>query len=94
MKNRVLNAKEWIEKLSTENIEFKNDTNGCTYSHCVGIVEDRDIWLEKYRKEGIQLGILIEYSIPYMSAYKKYKKGEYPVSLEYSKKSINFPNWV
>jgi len=47
-----------------------------------------------YRKKGIQLGILIEYSIPYMKAYQKYKKGEYPVSLEFSKKSINFPNWI
>jgi len=91
---RVSNAEEWIKKLSREDIEFKNDVDGCTYSHCVGLVKDRDIWLDKYRDEGIQLGILIEYSIPYMSVYEKYKKGEYPVSLEYSKKSINFPNWV
>ncbi len=72
----------------------QEDIEGCTYSHCVALVEDREKWIEEYRQKGIQLGILIEYSIPYMKAYEKYKKGEYLVSLEYSKKSINFPNWV
>lgn len=94
IEKRVQNARSWREKLKIENIEFKNHIDGATYSHCVALVDNRDEWLEKYRKSGIQLGILIEYSIPYMSAYEKYKKGEYPVSLMYSKTSINFPNWV
>jgi len=92
--NRIINAKNWIEKLKYEDIKFMPDTEGSTYSHCTGLVENRDTWLEKYRQEDIQLGIIIEYSIPYMKAYKKYKRGEYPISLDYSKKSINFPNWV
>lgn len=94
IKNRIINAKNWIDKLKHNGIEFKEDIDGCTYSHCVALVEDREKWLEEYRQKGIQLGILIEYSIPYMKAYEKHKKGEYLVSLEYSKKSINFPNWV
>ena len=94
IENRVKNAKNWINKLQDEKCEFMQDIQGSTYSHCVALVEDRNEWLEKYRKEGVQLGILIEYSIPYMKAYESYKRGEYPVSLEYSKKSINFPNWV
>jgi perosamine synthetase len=94
VKNRVKNARNWIEKLKNEDVEFKPNIKGSTCSHCIALVEDRDKWIEEYREKGIQLGILIEYSIPYMSAYEKYKKGEYPVSLEYSKKSINFPNWV
>ena len=94
IENRIKNAKNWIKKLKNKDIEFKSDVDGSTYSHCVALVESRDEWLEKYRKKKTQLGILIEYSIPYMSAYKEYKKGEYPVSLEYSKKSINFPNWI
>jgi len=94
IENRVKNAKKWINKLQDKECRFNQDIQGSTYSHCVALVEDRDEWLESYRKEGIQLGILIEYSIPYMKAYKSYKRTEYPVSLEYSKKSINFPNWV
>ena len=94
IENRIKNAKNWIKKLKNKDIEFKSDVDGSTYSHCVALVESRDEWLEKYRKKKTQLGILIEYSIPYMSAYKEYKKGEYPVSLEYSQKTINFPNWV
>lgn len=94
IENRVKNAKNWINKLQNKECEFMQDIDGSTYSHCVALVEDREKWLEKYRKEGIQLGILIEYSIPYMKAYESYKRGEYPVSLEYSRKSINFPNWV
>ena len=94
IENRVKNAKNWINKLHDKECEFMQDIQGSTYSHCVALVEDRNEWLEKYRKEGVQLGILIEYSIPYMKAYESYKRGEYPVSLEYSKKSINFPNWV
>ena len=94
IKTKIENAKKWMEILKNNNIRFLGDIDGSTYSHCTGLVENRDEWIEKYIKKGIQLGILIEYSIPYMKAYQKYKKGEYPVSLEFSKKSINFPNWI
>lgn len=94
IENRVKNAKNWIIKLQNKECDFMQDVQGSTYSHCVALVKDRETWLEKYRQEGIQLGILIEYSIPYMKAYESYKRTEYPVSLEYSRKSINFPNWV
>jgi len=57
-------------------------------------VKKREEWIEDYRDKGIQLGVLIEYCIPYMSAYEQYKRREYPISLEYSKNTINFPNWV
>lgn len=92
--NRIKNAKNWIARLKDEDIIFFDDIDGATYSHCTGLVEDRNQWLEAYRKKGIQLGIIIEYSIPYMEVYQQYKRGEYEVSLAYSKKSINFPNWA
>lgn len=92
--SRINNAKDWMIKLKNNSVEFKDDINGCTYSHCTGLVDDRDKWLEEYKNKGIQLGILIEYSVPYMKAYEEYKRTEYPVSLEYSKNSVNFPNWV
>ncbi|WP_323594882.1 DegT/DnrJ/EryC1/StrS family aminotransferase [Aliarcobacter butzleri] len=94
IEKRVENAKNWMNKLQDKDCHFMQDIQGSTYSHCVALVENRGDWLEKYREDGIQLGILIEYSIPYMKAYESYKLAEYPVSLEYSKKSINFPNWV
>ena len=95
VKNKIENAKKWMEILKNdEEIRFFDDIDGATYSHCAGRVKNREKFLELYREKGIQLGTLIEYSIPYMKAYTKYKKGEFPISLEYSKHSINFPNWV
>lgn len=66
---------------------------GATYSHYVPRVEERKILIKHMLSKGIQLGELIEYSIPHMKAYEKYKEGEYPVSLEASKTTINLPNY-
>lgn len=66
---------------------------GATYSHFVCLVDDRRKWLERARKRGVQLGQLIEYSIPYMKAYAAYRNGEYPISQYYAKHTINLPNW-
>lgn len=64
-----------------------------TYSHLVGVVDDRDWWVEYYHKKGIQLGILIEYSVPEMPTYQKYKRGNYPRAAYYADHCINFPIW-
>ena len=92
---RKINSLKWIEKLGDgDNVDFMPDYEGNTYSHCVGIVEDRDAWVEKFRKKGYQLGILIEYSVPEMPTYKKFKKGKsFPNALYYSDHCINFPIW-
>ena len=92
--NRIIVSKQWQKKLYNQNITFLPAPKGTTYSHCTGLVNNRGEWLNYYRKQGIQLGIIIEYSIPYMKAYQKYKKGEYPISLRYSKQTINFPNYI
>ena len=68
-------------------------TEGATYSHYVGVVENRQAWVDRFRKHKVQLGILIEYSVPEMAAYQKYKRGEYPRSAYYSEHCINLPNW-
>ena len=91
---RIEKAKKWMEELKSKDSKFHKSIDGSTYSHCVALVDNRTEWIDIYREKGIQLGILIEYSIPYMKAYQKYKRGEYLVSKEYSKKSINFPNWI
>lgn len=82
---------KYFEK--NNDIKFLDQVKGATYSHCVALVENRNAWVEKYHKKGIQLGILIEYAVPEMDAYKKYKTSEYPVAQYYSKHTINFPNY-
>ena len=42
-------------------------------------------------KKGVQLGEIIEYSVPEMSAYKKYKKKDYPIANYYMSRTVNFP---
>ena len=94
VQEKIKNAKKWMSILKGSGVKFMEDIEGATYSHCTGLVDNREKWVEEYRKKGIQLGTIIEYSIPYMKAYRKYKMGEYNISLDYSKKSINFPNWI
>ena len=67
------------------------DHPGCTYSHLVALVDDRESVVEEYRNKGIQLGILIEYVVPNMKAYLPYKNGEFPVAEHYHTRTINFP---
>ncbi len=64
---------------------------GATYSHFVGIVENPHVWCTQFEKIGIQLGRIIDYSVPEMKAYKNYRRGNYPNALHYSKSLINFP---
>jgi len=70
--------------------------HGATYSHYVIRVKDRHMVLDQALKQGIQLGQLIEYSIPYMNSYKRFvNSGQtFPVSFELSKTTINLPLWV
>jgi perosamine synthetase len=65
---------------------------GATYSYCVAMVSNRDGLIEYMRKKGIQIGINIEYSIPHMKAYEKYKLGDYPNSYACSRNIINLPS--
>lgn len=65
---------------------------GATYSHFVIRVPDREAVLQAAAKEGVQLGQLIEYSMPHHPAYRKYAQGEpFPNSLQCSHTTINLP---
>ncbi len=91
---RVKNAQKWMSSLGSEHIEFFEYPPGSTFSHCVGLVDDRSSWLKNYCERGYQLGILIEYCVPYMSSYNTYRgNSEFPIALSYSKRAINFPVW-
>ena len=65
---------------------------GATYSHFVIRVPHRDRILNLAARQGIQLGQLIEYSMPHLPAYQKYSNPDgYPNSLLCSRKMINLP---
>ncbi|HIH44340.1 MAG TPA: hypothetical protein HA257_04445 [Candidatus Methanoperedenaceae archaeon] len=66
---------------------------GATYSHYVVRVKDRKGIMEKMRKKGVQLGELIEYSIPHMESYLKCKPENFPNSFQCSRGTINLPNY-
>jgi len=65
-----------------------------TYSHIVALVNNRDEWVERYRKQGIQLGILIEYSIPMMKVYRKYQTVNTKNANFYAVSLVNFPAYI
>jgi dTDP-4-amino-4,6-dideoxygalactose transaminase len=65
---------------------------GATYSHYVVRVPNKEKIINEIAKRGIQLGRLIEYSIPELKEYQKYTKGiEYPNSKLCSLETINLP---
>lgn len=92
VKYKIALAHRWMTHLKNEKILFFEDTEGATYSHCTGLVENREAWIKRYGEKGIQLGQIIEYAVPYLKAYAPYKKEEYPISLSYAARAINFPN--
>lgn len=68
---------------------------GATYSHYVVRVPNRHQVVEEYKHKGIQLGQLIDYSIPEISAYKRYAFNQkFPNSNMCSKHMINFPIYM
>jgi perosamine synthetase len=95
--NDIIKRRGGLAKRYTGHFEGMKDiqifpqTDGATYSHFVALVKNKEEWAKEYRKKGVQLGELIEYSIPYITVYNKYKRNECPVSKYYSEHMINFP---
>lgn len=72
--------------------EFPPIVEGATYSHYVVRVPNREKILNEYSKRGINLGELIQYSIPETQAYQEYSKGaSFPQAKLSSLSTINFP---
>jgi dTDP-4-amino-4,6-dideoxygalactose transaminase len=66
--------------------------DGATYSHYVVRVDDRARYLREAESRGVQLGQLIEYSVPELRAYAPYARGEsFPRSGAYNRTTINLP---
>jgi len=65
---------------------------GATYSHFVIRVPDRDRIMKLAGRQGIQLGQLIEYSMPHLPMYQKYVlQDQFPNSLLCSQSMVNLP---
>ena len=66
--------------------------DGATYSHYVVRVADREREVARFLREGVQLGELIDYSVPHMKAYVPIAgPGAWPNSLMLSRHLINLP---
>jgi dTDP-4-amino-4,6-dideoxygalactose transaminase len=67
------------------------DVEGATYSHFPVRVANRDATLKHFLRAGIQLGRLIEYSVPHLSEYGAAAPSEFPNSWSCSRHTINLP---
>ena len=76
-------------------LELPPLVNGATYSHYVLRVLNRKTAMAAMNLRGIQVGQLIEYSIPHMKAYAPYvsESSSFPKSLRFSQATINLPNY-
>jgi len=64
---------------------------GATYSHYVPRIKNRERVIKKMREKGVQLGKLINYSIPHMKVYQRYKDSGFENSLKLTQEVINLP---
>lgn len=85
-------SKFYREKLKdSKKIKFNADIPGATYSQISCKCYDKEKIIENGLKKGIEFGEVLEYCIPYMTFYKKYKDLDYPNALRFSKETINLP---
>jgi dTDP-4-amino-4,6-dideoxygalactose transaminase len=74
-------------------LEFIPAVAGSSYSHIAARVVDRKQVLRAALKQGVQLGEVIEYSIPEMAAYHPHRRegARWPVAAMLAQQSINLP---
>jgi perosamine synthetase len=65
--------------------------DGATYSHYVVRVPDREATVAEWRRSDVQLGELIQYSIPHLSSYHGPNVAGFENSLLASRHLVNFP---
>ena len=65
--------------------------DGATYSHFPIRVPDRDATLRHFLAHGIQLGQLIEYSVPHLAEYGTAPAAQFPNAFDSSHHTINLP---
>lgn len=89
---RVTNAARYDEHLDLDEGWIKPPlTDGATYSHYVVRVPDRDSAVKSWMNRGVQLGVLIQYSIPHLDSYGSASARQFPNSFLASQHLVNFP---
>jgi dTDP-4-amino-4,6-dideoxygalactose transaminase len=96
--DRILHARRENARFYTEHLQGITGLDlpplveGATYSHYVVRVKDRLGMMKALSRKGIQLGQLIEYSVPHMPAYRSYaNESGFANSLVCSCNTINLP---
>ena len=90
--NRRANAAAYASRLQMgSNSVMGPLRDGATYSHYVVRVPDREATVAEWRKSGVQLGELIQYSIPHLSSYNGPNVAGFENSLLASRHLVNFP---
>jgi perosamine synthetase len=64
---------------------------GGTYSHFVARTPHRDHVRAYARRRGVQLGEIVEYSVPDVRPYRRFARGDYPNARVASRSMINLP---
>lgn len=74
-------------------LAFIDAPEGSSYSHIAARVHDRQHVMKAALKHGVQLGEVIEYSVPEMAAYRRYRRenAQWPVAQTLSRQTINLP---
>ena len=96
IQKQIENTKRYIKMFkNNNNIEVLPFIEGATYSHFVALVENKQKWMEEYLNKGVQLGHIIEYTIPKIKSYNRFVKNtdHFIISQYYADHIINFPNY-
>lgn len=90
---RLRRAERWRGRLLAEPglVRLPRADAGATWSHFACVVDDRDAWVARWRARGIELGTLIEYSIPELPAYGSQRPDRLPHAARYARSTVNFP---
>jgi perosamine synthetase len=70
-------------------LRFPEVAEGATWSHIVAEVENRDELVRWAEARGVQLGVVIDYNIPEMKAYRG--GNACPIASHFSRHTINLP---
>ena len=86
-------ATQWHSRLAAEAglLRLPPLEDGATWSHFTCVVDDREAWITRWRARGIELGTLIEYSIPELPAYGGQSPQHMPNAARYARHTVNFP---
>ena len=95
VETRRNNAKTYSQMLAgIASLRLPPWDDGATWSHYTALTPQREHLLEQALGQGVQLGRLIEYNIPDMTAYRQ-RSGhrDCPQARAFARQSINLPLW-